>query len=300
MKKIKKLILKIFNRLVNHSEIKQTVNVIELKLSRVSQINHLLIPDVLPIAEKTNQALQKVISSKIYENSDLRISKNDLMFLFWLHQTGALESAVLGYVESGLVQADSIRDLLISQRFNLQKITLLDFASGHGRVSRYFKNYLHIENIFISDIKSNAVEFQKLNFNYRGFVAPSNPLLFNIENRFDFIIVSSLFTHLNEDLFGKWITVLGNLLNLGGILALSIHKIESKMPFFKYLEVSEDDLFQETEENLSGKNIYGLTHLSLISLNNILLKHLKFKFKIVDERKWGNSQVLISLKREVT
>jgi ubiquinone/menaquinone biosynthesis C-methylase UbiE len=297
MKKIKKAIVKLINRLIIHTELQESVNVIERKLTRISQINHLLIPDVLPLSEKAAYIFQKICTEKVYEKTDLRISKSDLMFLFWLHQTGTIENALTGYFQSGLTQADSMRELLIEQGFNLQNIKLLDFASGHGRVSRYFKAFLPVENICISDIKSNAVEFQSKTFKYKGFTAPANPLLLNTENTFDFISVSSLFTHLNKDLFGKWIAVLGRLLNNGGILALSIHKIDSNISNFQYAEVSEEDLFPETEENLSGKNIYGITYLSLTSLNNILLEHLPFKFEIVDERRWGDSQYLISVKR---
>ena len=297
MKKLKKAIVKFLNRLMIHSELKETVNIIERKLARISLINHLLIPDVLPFSGNAEKIFERIKEDEIYENSDLSISKNDLMFLFWLHQTGIIENALTGYFQSGLAQANSIRKLLIEQEFDLQKIKLLDFASGHGRVSRYYKSYLPVQNIYISDIKANAVEFQIKNFKYSGFTAPADPLLLNLKNTFDFITVSSLFTHLNEDLFGKWITVLGNLLSAGGILAFSIHKIESNNPEFHYSEKSEEDLFPETEENLTGKNIYGVTHLSLLSLNNILIKHLPFKFQIVDERNWGDSQVLISVKR---
>jgi SAM-dependent methyltransferase len=243
------------------------------------------------------EVVNKINPPKMYSVFVPSISKNDLMFYYWLYHTESFRDALLGYFQSGVQQAESIRNLLIDQKFNLDKLKLLDFASGHGRVSRYFKCYVNPDNIFISDIKLNAVEFQRSNFNYQGFLAPENPNECRIEFSFDFISVSSLFTHLNEDLFGRWLAVLGGYLNLGGILSFSIHKLVSENDIFKYSEVSEDDLFRETDDSLSGRKIYGVTSLSLVKLTKILTQCLNFDFVIVDERKWGDSQVLISIKR---
>ena len=283
---------------MTHTEIKESIDILERKHARINQINHLLIPDVLPLDKHTERALKKINPDNIYQNSNTKISKNDLMFLFWLHHTGTIEHALLGYLKSGLEQADSMRILLMKIGFDLNTVKTLDFASGHGRVSRYFKNYLPIENIYISDIKINAVEFQSNNFNYQGFLATSNPSLLNIPMKFDFIIVSSLFTHLNRKLFGDWINTLGNLLKENGVLSFSIHLISTHEPLFTYAERSEEDLFPETEDSLSGQNIYGLTQISLESLNSLLSENLKFNFDIIDQRGWGDSQTLISLRKK--
>ncbi|MFN5134079.1 MAG: hypothetical protein ACK5DG_02090, partial [Chitinophagaceae bacterium] len=275
----------------------QSVTTIERKLLRIIQLNYLLTPDILPVFEKAKQTFEKVNIEDEHRNSNLAISKNDLMFLFWLHQTGSLDNAINGYIESGLSQASTIKKILIQENLKLNNVKFLDFASGHGRVSRYFKNFLPVENIIVSDIKSNAIEFQKDVFGYGGFTAPSDPKYLSCEDKFDFILVSSLFTHLNEDLFARWLVALGNLLNENGILAVSIHKIPRNEIIFQYSENSEDDLFPETTENLSGKKIYGLTHLSISKFNEILNVNLPFKYEIVCEHDWAGSQVLLCIKK---
>ena len=130
-----------------------------------------------------------------------------------------------------------------------------------------------------------------------GFLAPADPLELNKTEKFDFIAVSSLFTHLNRNLFEKWVKALGDLLNLKGILSISLHILEFEKNVFKYTETSEDDLFPETSESLGGKNIYGLTYMSLDVFYTILEQNLDFKYTIVANQDWAGSQSLVSIQR---
>ena len=120
-----------------------------------------------------------------------------------------------------------------------------------------------------------------------------------ILKKFDYIIVSSLFTHLNENLFSDWIRALGLILNVNGVLAVSLHIIETgNANEFRYSEKSEDDLFPETEESLGGKNIYGLTHITRGVYYSILEKNLGSKYSVIGEQDWAGSQRLISIRKE--
>ena len=169
MKKIKIKIIKFVNRVLKHTEIYGIAENLRMKLDRTTTLLHLLTPDILPIEEKAMVIFKKVNTNELYANSDLTISKNDLMFLFWLHHTKTIEAALDGYFASGLLQANIIEKLLIEKFENTRQVKVLDFASGHGRVSRYFKNFLSNDQITISDIKINAVLFQQQTFHYHGF-----------------------------------------------------------------------------------------------------------------------------------
>jgi SAM-dependent methyltransferase len=298
MRAIKKGVLNFINRILQHSEIYATVDNLKHKIERIVQLHHLIMPEILPLEEQSKKIFGNVNTDTTYSNSNLHISKNDLMFLFWLHHSKTIDPALSGYFRTGLMQADIIRKAIKDSFPQKDEIQILDFASGHGRVSRYFTSFLNPDQITISDIKVNAVSFQNNTFGYRGFIATATPEELNYEGHFDFIVVSSLFTHLNKDLFGRWLKALWNLLNDKGVLSISIHLLdESNNEEFKYVENSEEDLFPETSENLSGKNIYGLTHLNEKSLDAILKTSLQTKFSVIDKRDWAGSQVLYSIKK---
>jgi SAM-dependent methyltransferase len=298
MRAIKKGVLNFINRILQHSEIYATVDNLKHKVERIVQLHHLIMPQILPLEEQSKKIFGKVNTDTTYSNSNLHISKNDLMFLFWLHHSKTIDPALSGYFRTGLMQADIIRKAIKDFFPQKDEIQILDFASGHGRVSRYFKSFLRADQITISDIKGNAVDFQYDTFGYRGFVATANPEEIDYKRHFDFIVVSSLFTHLNKDLFGRWLKTLWNLLNDKGVLSISVHLLDGNdKEEFKYVENSEEDLFPETSENLSGKSIYGLAHLNEKALEAILKNSFQAKFSVVDKRDWAGSQILYSIKK---
>ncbi len=297
MKQVKKYIIQKINNILKHTELYAASDNLKRRLDRTVQLQYLITPDILPFSKKATQIFKTINFDKIHTDTNLDISKNDLMFLFWLHQTSSIEHALTGYFKSGLTQVNTVNELLDKHFADSKKINILDFASGHGRVSRYFKNIFPANQITVADIKDNAVSFQKDIFGYKGFTVPSNPLDMNYKDHFDFILVSSLFTHLNIDLFTKWITALGELLNKNGVLAISLHLLNTNSDDFRYTEKSEDDLFPETSESLRGKNIYGLTYISRKSFTEILENNLGFKYEIIDEHDWAGSQVLFCIRR---
>lgn len=301
MKKIKKQIVQFVNRLLTHTKLYSQVEIVEKKLARQILLSYLLIPEILPLNIESKHIIESLNNNKQFEKSNLNISKNDLMFMFWLHQTSNLNQALQGYFSSGLNQALIVKSLLEKKFSELNTIQFLDFASGHGRISRFFGSFLPQKNITVCDVKENAVNFQQSVLGLKGFVVPDNPNSFKANETYDFILISSLFTHLKQELFCSWITTVCSLLNPSGILAFSIHQLENKNEeSFHYVEISEDDLFPETADNLGGRSIYGFTQINKIALKRILDEHVGFKYELLEDTKWGDSQMLIMLKKQIT
>jgi hypothetical protein len=92
----------------------------------------------------------------------------------------------------------------------------------------------------------------------RGIVSTIRPEDFVCAERFDAILVTSLFTHLPEERFVAWLRVLMGLLNPGGLLVFSVHSPEVLSPG---LVMPESGIcFQETSESGSlAKSDYGST-----------------------------------------
>jgi SAM-dependent methyltransferase len=257
-------------------------------------------PDIIPVSESQRQVCNEIIYEKFDYPVSLAISNNDLMFLFWLHQTGSVDESLLGYFRSGVIHGEIIRRNIADFFDSNQRIKILDFASGHGRVSRFLPAISSVDKVAIADIKPSAVSFQQETLGFDGFVVPEHPEeLKALGESPDMIIVSSLFTHLNNNLFGRWINSLAHLLKPGGVLAVSIHLLDTnEEPEFLYREKSEEDIFPEISDNLAGRKIYGLTHLNMKSFSKILDGSFGPKYSIIKRQDWGDSQVLFSIRKE--
>jgi SAM-dependent methyltransferase len=138
---------------------------------------------------------------------------------------------------------------------------LLDFASGFGRVTRFVLRDLPPERVWVSDVVAAAVEFQRRELGVRGFVSTARPQDLACGERFDCILVSSLFTHLPAATFVPWLRRLWELLAPGGVLAFSVHDA-GLLPAGRQLPPS-GLLFEPTSESCSlAVADYGSTWVS--------------------------------------
>jgi SAM-dependent methyltransferase len=128
------------------------------------------------------------------------------------------------YFDSGLALWRTLRQVAEWRFGELGRVgKLLDFASGYGRVTRFMLRDLPPERVWVSDVVAAAVEFQRRQLGVRGFVSTARPEELVCDERFDCILVSSLFTHLPEGTFAPWLRRLWELLAPGGVLAFSVH-----------------------------------------------------------------------------
>ena len=172
---------------------------------------------------------------------------------------GDREQALFQYFRSGASIADSLGQVLRWRFGDLGRIgSLLDFASGYGRVTRFLVREIPAERVSVADVYAEGVRFQEERFGVRGIVSSLLPEDFACGERFDVILVTSLFTHLPEERFVAWLRVLLSRLAPGGMLAFSAHSPEVlpsgvEMP-------SGGFCFHETSESGSlDKSDYGST-----------------------------------------
>jgi hypothetical protein len=99
---------------------------------------------------------------------------------------------------------------------------VLDFGSGWGRLSRCLVQKMKRENIWVSDIYSDATAWQAEKLGVVGVVSVSDPDRFALTGSFSIIFVGSVFSHLPDDLFQRWLGKLYSLLSPNGILAFSV------------------------------------------------------------------------------
>ena len=172
---------------------------------------------------------------------------------------GDRERALFQYFRSGASIADSLGQVLRWRFGDLGRIgKLLDFASGYGRVTRFLVREIPPQRIWVADVYADGVRLQKERFGVHGLVSTLQPEEFSCGERFDAILVTSLFTHLPEERFVAWLRVLLGLLAPGGMLVFSAHSPEVLPPG---AEMPAGGIrFQETSESGSlAKSDYGST-----------------------------------------
>jgi SAM-dependent methyltransferase len=177
---------------------------------------------------------------------------------------GDRDRALFGYFRSGASIADSLGQVLRwrfgGDRFGNtgRPVKLLDFASGYGRVTRFLVREVPPGHVWVADVYAEGVRFQEERFGVHGIVSTIRPEDFTCAERFDAILVTSLFTHLPDERFVAWLRVLLGLLAPGGLLAFSAHSPQVLPPGVTMPE--SGIYFQQTSESDSlAKSDYGST-----------------------------------------
>ncbi len=129
-----------------------------------------------------------------------------------------VEGGVSAYFSSGKNDAEQVARLISSLGLT-ERSLILEFASGYGRVSRHMTAF----NLTSSDIHDEANLFLREKIGVPTIQSTLDPDLLESDERFDFIFVLSLFSHLPDHLFGKWLNRLIKMLLPGGFLMFTTH-----------------------------------------------------------------------------
>lgn len=101
--------------------------------------------------------------------------------------------------------------------------SLLDFACGYGKSTRFLVQRLDPARVWVSDIYRGAVDFQRAHFGVQGLYSVADPDALMWPRRFSLIYVGSLFSHLPEQSFVGWLRKLSEALADDGLLVFSTH-----------------------------------------------------------------------------
>jgi SAM-dependent methyltransferase len=157
------------------------------------------------------------------EALDTRIHPRDEMYRFELegpHRTPDI--AAIRYFAVGGSVARTVEELAAWRFGGLSRVgSLLDFAAGYGRATRFLVRTVDPARITVAEIDADAVRFQSETLGVRGAVSAHDPEAFSLAGPFDFVLAASLFTHLPEGRFEAWLGRLWSLVAPGGLLAFS-------------------------------------------------------------------------------
>ena len=159
--------------------------------------------------------------------------------------------------------------------------SVLEFACGWGRVTRHLVHLMDRSRLTVSDIDPAAVRFVRHKLGVRGFDSALDPVDLRHEDRYDLILVVSLFSHLPLADWGPWLARLGRLLAPGGALAFStlgmhafaVNVADAERTAFE--EVADGFFYRpanETRGRLSTDH-YGLSYVAESAVRDLVGGH---------------------------
>lgn len=127
--------------------------------------------------------------------------------LYFLAGQQALRSVQLAMLATGRERVESV----------------LDFASGNGRVLRAFKAAFPAAALTASDTVAQGVEFCAKTFGATPVVSSPDPNEIDLEGPFDVIWSGSLFTHIDQDLWRAFLQMFERVLSWGGVAVFTTY-----------------------------------------------------------------------------
>ena len=148
---------------------------------------------------------------------------------------------------------------------------VFDFGSGYGRLTRALVHRIDPRRIWVCDIYANAVSWQAEEFGVNALVSVTDPDRFALDLEYDIIFVSSVFSHLPDSLFRRWLRRLYDLVAPDGVIAFSVHD-ESYSPAGQKLGSGGIGYSPQSESETLGSNIYGMSYVTSDYVTDVVSK----------------------------
>jgi 2-polyprenyl-3-methyl-5-hydroxy-6-metoxy-1,4-benzoquinol methylase len=135
------------------------------------------------------------------------------------------DAAIHHYFNNGWNSASQLSAILkeICKYDPQQNLSLLEFASGYGCVTRHLKNVLPSVKVTACDIHAEATNFIKEKLHANAILSASVPEQFSVAEKFDVVFALSFFSHMPHTSFERWLKKLASLVQPGGYLIFTTH-----------------------------------------------------------------------------
>jgi SAM-dependent methyltransferase len=164
------------------------------------------------------------------------IHPEDMIWQFISHHRNypTPEAAARYYFSDGAESArklDSIvREHLPSLASN-RNVSILEFASGYGMVTRHLASMPSKAKLLACDIHQQAVDFIRDRLQQLAVISRHLPEEVSFDESFDVVFALSFFSHMPEVTFTRWLAALFAAVSPGGILVFTTHGLASRVHF---------------------------------------------------------------------
>ena len=135
-----------------------------------------------------------------------RVHRDD--FIFQNHcniPTVTREHAINAYFRDGDRSSKELHELI--RKFHNEahsKLSILEFATGYGCVSRHLKKLSDQYKIVSCDIHEQAVNFLGTEIGVESVLSNKDPDKFKIVEKYDIVFALSFFSHMPPRTWGRW------------------------------------------------------------------------------------------------
>ena len=157
------------------------------------------------------------------------IHPDDYLLIFLLHHPRFADKkdCFTEYFEDGAACRNKLeslkKELLLKDGY-----TLLEFASGYGRVTRHLMN--SSAELWACDIHPAAIDFLQREISARAFISSPFPETLQAPRQFDVVFALSLFSHLPITTWVRWLVRLVQATRPGGFVIFTTHGLKTRLP----------------------------------------------------------------------
>lgn len=191
-----------------------------------------------------------------------RIHPDDDIFRFFSNHPTSI-NPVRDYLSDGWRTLAELRSLL--ERFHVRLDTcpaFLEFACGHGRFTRHLVKALPEGALTVAELVPGAVEFLQDTMGVQGFNSCAVPEDLAVTQRFKVIFVLSLFSHLPDGLWQRWLDKLLELTAPGGMLIFTTHGLHCAQQAGITLDEQGYFFVADSESAQVDSSLYGTSFTS--------------------------------------
>jgi SAM-dependent methyltransferase len=160
------------------------------------------------------------------------IHPDDMMWRFISRHRNCptLESAVRRYFDSGAESAHKFDQIVrshVGRKAAAGELTVLEFASGYGMVTRHMAELSIHARLVACDIHPQAVSFVRDRIHVEAIGSHPVPEDLHFPDGYDVVFALSFFSHIPDSTFRRWLAALFGAVNPGGILVFTTHGLLS-------------------------------------------------------------------------
>ncbi len=265
-----------------------------------------------PLLARLHRPLARYVAAAKYRRKysgrfASRIDEEDDLMQYGLDLASAYPAfryyhAVRMYLGGGEWNAHDVERVLDEVGLSLREAgSLLEFACGYGRLTRHFVHRISPAKITVSDVDPRAVDFVVKELGVKGFYSAIMAEELIHHERYDVIVVVSLFSHLSIRDWGPWLKQLSRMLNPDGLLLFSTHNFDDADE--KDFQVqAEGFLYREQNETRGRLNVehYGAAYVSKRYVDGVIAENFSGRLlKFVPHALMGGQDAYV-LQREVS
>jgi SAM-dependent methyltransferase len=192
------------------------------------------------------------------------VHPDDFIFKFVGHPSFSdPRDAISYYFNDGRHSAHKLREILSNdlEIAPSTPLSLLEFASGYGCVTRHLAKILPHVSIVAADIHPQANEFVRRQIGVNSIQSTSVPEEFPNVSFYDIVFVLSFFSHMPKKTWARWLKVLSHQLSVNGHLVFTTHGLISTREFMPNVQFDEEGFYfhEASEQGDLSKAEYGTT-----------------------------------------